>query len=102
YSGMPIVEAARLEAAAAPGQTLANGVVRTLVGNRRGLRFFDIGALSLKGIPEPLAVVAIVDGEASQARVEPHPMAVAPKRDTRRRKSGALIGTAGLIIVIAA
>ena len=35
FSGMPIVEAARLESAAAPGQTLANAVVRTLVGTRR-------------------------------------------------------------------
>jgi class 3 adenylate cyclase len=61
YSGMPIVEAARLEAAAAPGQTLANGVVRTLVGTRRGLRFRDIGRLSLKGIPEPLAAVEVLD-----------------------------------------
>ena len=34
YSGMPIVEAARLEAAASPGQTLANVVVRSLVGTR--------------------------------------------------------------------
>ena len=35
YSGMPIVEAARLEAAAPPGRTLANAVVRALVGTRR-------------------------------------------------------------------
>jgi len=48
YSGMPIVEAARLEAAAAPGQTLANAVVRALVGNRRSLHFRDIGALTLR------------------------------------------------------
>ena len=53
FSGMPIVEAARLEAAAEPGKTLANSVVRTLVGTRRAFRFRDVGPLSLKGIPAP-------------------------------------------------
>ena len=37
YSGMPIVEAARLEAAASPGATLASAVVRSLVGTRRAV-----------------------------------------------------------------
>ena len=55
FSGMPIVEAARLQSAAVPGQTLASHVVRALVGTRRALRFRDVGALSLKGIPQPLA-----------------------------------------------
>ena len=102
YSGMPIVEAARLEAAAAPGQTLANAVVRTLVGNRRGLRFRDIGALRLKGIPEPLAAVAIVDGDASEAPAEPHPMAVVPLGDAPRRNARALVGAVVVVVLIAA
>ena len=34
FSGMPIVEAARLEAAAEPGKTLASAVVRSLLGTR--------------------------------------------------------------------
>ncbi len=63
YSGMPIVEAARLEARAAPGQTLASSVVRSLVGTRRALRFRDVGALALKGIPEPLATVEVLNVE---------------------------------------
>ena len=63
YSGMPIVEAARLEASAEPGKTLANAIVRSLVGTRRAFRFRDVGALSLKGIPEPLATIEIVDGD---------------------------------------
>ena len=42
---MPIVEAARLEAAADAGRTLANAVVRSLVGTRRAFRFRDVGAL---------------------------------------------------------
>ncbi len=65
YSGMPIVEAARLEAAAPPGRTLANAVVRALVGTRRDLRFRDVGALSLKGIPVPLVTVEVIDDEGA-------------------------------------
>ena len=67
FSGMPIVEAARLEAAASPGRTLANAVVRALVGTRRELRFRDVGALSLKGIPVPLVTVEVIDDEGPAA-----------------------------------
>jgi class 3 adenylate cyclase len=62
YHGMPIVEAARLESKAEAGQTLASAVVKTLVGSRRSLRFREVGALDLKGIPEPLPTVEVVDG----------------------------------------
>src|SRR5580765_587184 len=82
YSGMPIVEAARLEAAAAPGQTLANAVVRTLVGNRRAIRFRDAGRLPLKGIPVPLETVEVVDQEVVD--LGPRPAAPVPKRAPRR------------------
>jgi pimeloyl-ACP methyl ester carboxylesterase len=67
YSGMPIVEAARLEAAAAPGQTLAHSIVRTLVGTRRAFRFRDVGALTLKGIPLPVSAVQVIDDEVVEA-----------------------------------
>jgi class 3 adenylate cyclase len=67
YSGMPIVEAARLEARAAPGQTLAHSIVRTLVGTRRAFRFRDVGALTLKGIPAPLSTVEVIDEEVLDA-----------------------------------
>src|SRR4051794_16024897 len=36
WNGTPVVEAARLEAKARPGQILANDVVRQLLGNRGG------------------------------------------------------------------
>jgi class 3 adenylate cyclase/pimeloyl-ACP methyl ester carboxylesterase len=67
FSGMPIVEAARLEAAAEPGKTLANAVVRTLVGTRRAFRFRDVGALTLKGIPMPLSTVEVLDDQVLDA-----------------------------------
>lgn len=85
FSGMPIVEAARLEATAAPGQTLANAVVRTLVGTRRAFRFRDVGALTLKGIPTPLATVEIADDEVADLAVPPSPIPRRAERSARRR-----------------
>ncbi len=93
FSGMPIVEAARLESAAKPGQTLANSVVRSLVGTRRSIRFRHVGDLQLKGIPEPLSTVEIVtDDEAVLAA--PSPASPAP------RKRGLLIALAAIVAVV--
>src|SRR5579862_607419 len=51
YFGDPVVEAARLCAAAAGGQILAADVVRTLVGRHATQTIVAVGALELKGIP---------------------------------------------------
>ncbi len=60
WFGIPVVEAARLCNAAAPGQTLANAVVRHLVGSRAGdHRITEVGALPLKGLAAPLPTVDI-------------------------------------------
>ena len=88
FSGMPIVEAARLEAAAAPGQTLANAVVRALLGTRRAFRFRDVGALKLKGLPAPVAAVEVIQDELPAAPV-PH----RPGLDPTRKEAGAARGT---------
>ncbi|MFN0092668.1 MAG: adenylate/guanylate cyclase domain-containing protein, partial [Acidimicrobiales bacterium] len=53
--GAPVVEAARLEAAAEPGQILCSELVRLLARGRGGHGFDSIGFLELKGLPEPLA-----------------------------------------------
>jgi class 3 adenylate cyclase len=102
YSGMPIVEAARLEAAAQPGQTLANAVVRSLVGNRRAFRFRDVGELTLKGIPVPMATIAVDhdpppdDGRA----VAPSPTTTSPPRPPRRvTRRRAFVGGAVVVAV---
>ncbi|HTK15497.1 MAG TPA: adenylate/guanylate cyclase domain-containing protein, partial [Acidimicrobiia bacterium] len=97
YAGMPIVEAARLEALAAPGQTLANAIVRALVGTRRALRFREVGALSLKGIPLPLATVEVIDEEMADV---PRPSSPQPK-PRRRRPSKALLGMTVVALVVA-
>jgi tetratricopeptide (TPR) repeat protein len=57
--GTPVVEAARLVAAARPGQILASAVIRLLGGSRAPTSFSDLGALELKGLPEPLPVCEV-------------------------------------------
>ena len=96
FSGMPIVEAARLEAAAAPGQTLANAVVRSLVGTRRALRFRDVGALELKGIPTPLPTVEVVDDLVADAPDLPE-SPDASARSTRRTRWPLVAGVVALV-----
>jgi class 3 adenylate cyclase len=54
YHGTPVVEAARLCAAAQGGQILAGGIVRALAGSRGGHVFTPAGALELKGLAEPV------------------------------------------------
>ncbi|MGH8973222.1 MAG: AAA family ATPase, partial [Acidimicrobiia bacterium] len=52
--GTPVVEAARLVAAARPGQILATAVARAVAGSRSEAAFVDLGALELKGLPDPI------------------------------------------------
>ena len=54
YFGEPVVESARLCAAADGGQILLNAVVRQIAGARDGLSFVSVGGLELKGISEPV------------------------------------------------
>jgi class 3 adenylate cyclase len=52
--GTPVVEAARLEAAADSGAIYVSELVRLLAGTRGGHDFEAVGALELKGLPEPV------------------------------------------------
>ena len=54
YFGMPAILAARLCAAAAGGQILVAELVKMMVGGRGDQTFTSVGALELKGIPEPM------------------------------------------------
>ncbi|MCA1842901.1 MAG: AAA family ATPase, partial [Actinobacteria bacterium] len=73
--GTPVVEAARLVAAAASGQILATALVRTMAGSRTRTRFADLGQLELKGLPRPVPICEAVwketDPSASQPAVAP-------------------------------
>lgn len=70
--GTPVVEAARLCAAAQPGQILVADLVRSLARGRGGHVFEPVGELELKGLPDPVT--------ACQVRWEPLVPARAPTR----------------------
>lgn len=69
--GLPVVEAARLCAAAQPGQTLATDVVRAMLGSRGRYQLSPRGELSLKGIPQPVRVVELLREGAPLPTPEP-------------------------------
>jgi class 3 adenylate cyclase/tetratricopeptide (TPR) repeat protein len=60
YFGDPVVEAARLCAAAIGGQILAAEIVRMMVGRSATQSFVPVGPLALKGIPEPVDAVEVL------------------------------------------
>ncbi|MCW2971267.1 MAG: putative ATPase, partial [Solirubrobacterales bacterium] len=57
--GMPVIEAARLCDSCSPGQILAKEIVGHLATGR-GHVFTSVGALELKGLPEPLEAIEVV------------------------------------------
>jgi class 3 adenylate cyclase/tetratricopeptide (TPR) repeat protein len=57
--GTPVVEAARLVAAARGGQILATAVVRAVAGGRCRATVTDMGLLVLKGLAEPVATCEV-------------------------------------------
>src|SRR3954454_4492626 len=95
YQGMPIVEAARLEAAAQPGQTLASQVIGTLVGTRRAFRFRTVGALALKGIPRPLETIEVVDDEVADI-----PIGLGDVQRSTAMRRWPLLATAGVVLTM--
>jgi class 3 adenylate cyclase/KaiC/GvpD/RAD55 family RecA-like ATPase len=58
--GVPVVEAARLCAAAGTGEILAADLVRALSRGRADVVFEPMGALELKGLPDPLDACRVV------------------------------------------
>lgn len=57
--GVPVVEAARLEAAAGGATILCSDLVRALAHGRGAHRFVERGALTLKGLPEPVVAFEV-------------------------------------------
>ena len=60
YFGEPVVEAARLCAAATGGQILATEMVQLLVGRHVAQSFAPVGPLQLKGLPDPVNAVEVL------------------------------------------
>ena len=59
FFGDPVVEAARLCAAAEGGQILATDLVRAVAGRHAAQELVSVGALELKGLPDPVACVEV-------------------------------------------
>jgi class 3 adenylate cyclase len=59
HVGTPVIEAARLCAAAAGGQILVADLVRALARGRGGHTFSEVGDLELKGLSEPVAALEV-------------------------------------------
>jgi class 3 adenylate cyclase len=59
WFGSPVVEAARLCAAATSGQVLVADVVRVLLGSRAEVTLRPVGELTLKGLPDPVAACEV-------------------------------------------
>ena len=59
YYGDPVIEAARLCAVADAGQILAADAVRVMSGRRSPYLFERIGAVELKGLPEPVEALDV-------------------------------------------
>ncbi|HLF41721.1 MAG TPA: AAA family ATPase, partial [Acidimicrobiia bacterium] len=57
--GAPVVEAARLVAAAGAGEILATSLVAMVAGGRSDARFVEVGPMELKGLPNPVAVCRV-------------------------------------------
>ncbi len=93
WFGTPVVEAARLCAAADSGQTLVSEIVRALVGSRGGHQFRSVGALSLKGLPGPVPAAAVIRTPIAAPKVEPR---------SRRRRPWPIAIAAGLVVVLIA
>jgi len=72
--GTPVVEAARLVAAARPGQILCTQLLRAVAGSRAPAGISEAGTLELKGLPDPVAVCDVPwEPPASASRARPLP-----------------------------
>ncbi|MBV8979826.1 MAG: AAA family ATPase [Acidimicrobiia bacterium] len=60
YFGTPVVVAKRLCDLAQPGEILASGLVRDLVGARRDVQFDEVGPVALKGLATPTEAVRVL------------------------------------------
>ena len=71
--GTPVVEAVRLQSAAAPQQILCSDLVRALGRGRGGFEFELVGLLDLKGLPEPVAACSVEWAPAEPTTTLPMP-----------------------------
>jgi class 3 adenylate cyclase len=78
--GVPVIEAARLEASARPGEILATDIVRVLCPPRAAVTFELVGERRLKGLDRPIVVHRVVDLSASSIPALPGNLAAEASR----------------------
>ncbi|HKY76525.1 MAG TPA: adenylate/guanylate cyclase domain-containing protein, partial [Acidimicrobiia bacterium] len=71
YFGTPVVVARRLCDAAQGGQILASQLLVGLVGSRGAFGFRSVGALTLKGLVDPVATVEVAWERETEPTVDP-------------------------------
>jgi class 3 adenylate cyclase/tetratricopeptide (TPR) repeat protein len=76
YFGTPVVIAKRLCDAGAPGQILASGLVRELVGTRGGFTFQALEPIALKGVAAPVPACEVVWESSTEQRIPLPPLVV--------------------------
>jgi len=117
FFGQPVNVAARLCAAARPGQTLVDDVVPALVDTRAGFRFRRLEPKRLKGLPEKVPCSELLrDGRTPghsrrsvmrRSKPRPEPLS-APRSEARpepppkRRKVFAVVGGVALLAMAVA
>ena len=72
--GTPVVEAARLMAAAGEGQILCSALVRAMAGSRAGVAFTDLGPLELKGLHDPVPACEVAWEPVTEAAAAAVPL----------------------------
>jgi len=82
YFGTPVVIAKRLCDAGAPGQILASELVRALIGTRGGFAYRTLGAVTLKGVADPVAACEVIWEASTEVRVPLPQLLVGEDRGT--------------------
>src|SRR5215471_13403645 len=102
YVGTPVVLARRLCDQAAAGQILCGSVVVELLRGRQGFEFAPVGALDLKGFPEPMAAYEVryrPEAGAALLRHTPFTGRTAELRRVTRRLEEARTGRGGVVLL---
>ena len=92
--GLPVVVAARLQSAAAPGQIVASALVHQLAGDRSGAQFRALDPLPVRGLAEPIEAYE-VDWKPIERTSPAEPFAVALPSALAVASSAPFVGRSG-------